>query len=339
VVGTPTYMSPEQAVGKPATALSDQYSIGAILYRCVTGRVPHGVLPRPRTDRADIPEELEGIVLRAMDARPEGRFPSVFDLGRALEPFASPAGRAKWKGYYTTPPIPLRPAFTGPIPFTASPKQDPAATAVLAYDFRAHERTTRVDQGAPLEGTTTTIDPQGPSTVGAESRTRIDIIADEVSVVSDRSDAAARPEAPLSSISVGAKRALATQRVLVAGALALAMVIVGATWGVRAWRSRSVMRAPAPPAWTEAPSAREPEKQIVPATVAPSARSAAAPSPASENSSTPKHRESPEPGQPARASEDAGPATGQAAPPRKHRKRRNSTVQYTKDGVPLLPPE
>ena len=180
IVGTPSYMSPEQALGKPANELSDQYSVGALLYRCLTGRPPQGVLPRPREDRPEIPEGLEQAVLRAMDARPEVRFPTVYDFGRALEPFASPMGRGRWKPYYTTPPVAVRAAvFAGPIGAVQVPSQnrplaDTSTTSVKPYDFKAHDRTTRVDQDNVREATTTTTDPQGPSTVGSVSPTTVD---------------------------------------------------------------------------------------------------------------------------------------------------------------------
>ena len=57
IVGTPTYMSPEQAAGRPANELSDQYSIAALLYRCLTGRPPQGVLARLCDERPEILEE------------------------------------------------------------------------------------------------------------------------------------------------------------------------------------------------------------------------------------------------------------------------------------------
>jgi serine/threonine-protein kinase len=338
VVGTPTYMSPEQALGKPATALSDQYSIGAMLYRCLTGRVPHGVLPSPRKDRSDISETLEATILRAMDARPESRFPSVFDLGRALEPFASAAGRAKWKGYYTTPPIPLRPAYTGPIQSPAAPGGDASPTAVKPYDFREHERTTRLNRDGSVEGTTTTVDPQGPSTVGAGPPTAIENAGRQGALVSLPSAQPRRPpEEPSASSARG--RSAVSQQALVAGAVALAVVIVGATLGVRAVRSRSGVRSPAPPTWTQAAPSRGPDQQV-----APSVAAAPPPGPVAP-SAPPEHPSRPTGGSPEKAAsaglgEDAPPGSGAPAPIRKHRKHgRSSPVQYTKDGVPLLSPE
>lgn len=117
LLGTPTYMAPEQTKGKAADARSDQYAIGVLLYHCLTGRPPYehpkgadvlavlaavqeGGFPRPRDLKPDIPEELEEIVLKAMSRDPNGRFPSVAALAQALDPFAPARVRDRWRRYF-----------------------------------------------------------------------------------------------------------------------------------------------------------------------------------------------------------------------------------------------
>jgi WD40 repeat protein/tRNA A-37 threonylcarbamoyl transferase component Bud32 len=100
-VGTPAYMSPEQAEGRldllgPA---SDIYSLGATLYCLLTGRPPvddreiaavlrkvqRGDFPPPRHVDRGVPPALEAIVLKAMELQPVDRYPSAKALGEEVE--------------------------------------------------------------------------------------------------------------------------------------------------------------------------------------------------------------------------------------------------------------
>lgn len=99
VMGTPDYMAPEQLGERPEPSpLSDQYSAGLILYRLLCGRLPfddqdtmaliyatvHEQPPPPRQFRADLPEEIEAIVLRTLCKDPAGRFADIDALRQAL---------------------------------------------------------------------------------------------------------------------------------------------------------------------------------------------------------------------------------------------------------------
>ena len=98
IMGTPMYMSPEQARGERVDHRTDIYGVGCILYRALTGSVPFdrddpnalilAVLSdeptRLRSLRKDIPESLELVVQRAMAKEPKDRFQSVDDLDAAL---------------------------------------------------------------------------------------------------------------------------------------------------------------------------------------------------------------------------------------------------------------
>ncbi len=111
VVGTCAYMSPEQALSsKGAMEHSDQYALGAILYECVTGKLPfegetpyavtHAVLNAPLAPpsarNAALPPDLDAVVLRAMARDPEARFESIEELGEALLPFAARDIEQRW---------------------------------------------------------------------------------------------------------------------------------------------------------------------------------------------------------------------------------------------------
>ena len=108
VLGTPYYMSPEQARGElEITPAADLYAIGVILYEMLIGAVPihadnynqlmyrvmMGEYPRPRERRADLPERLEQLILQAMSIEPEHRPRSASDLEQALAPFCKPSFR------------------------------------------------------------------------------------------------------------------------------------------------------------------------------------------------------------------------------------------------------
>jgi dienelactone hydrolase len=99
LIGTVAYMSPEQARGEPATAASDIWSVGVLLYEMLTGRRPFagnnmlGLLSAIRDQepeaivklRPDVPRQLAEIVETALAKKPSGRQSSMSELRRRLE--------------------------------------------------------------------------------------------------------------------------------------------------------------------------------------------------------------------------------------------------------------
>jgi len=98
VIGTPRYMSPEQHSGNELTPATDVYSLGVILYEMLTGMVPFsGSTPAeiaqkhvndtphsPREVVAAIPEDVERIVLHALEKQPSDRPPNAAEFRRDL---------------------------------------------------------------------------------------------------------------------------------------------------------------------------------------------------------------------------------------------------------------
>jgi serine/threonine-protein kinase len=98
-VGTPHYMSPEQALGGSLDGRSDQYSLACVLYECLIGQTPfdgpspmavlarHAMeqVPSLQLVRNTIPDSVEDVVFRAMEKTPADRYPSMKEFAEALE--------------------------------------------------------------------------------------------------------------------------------------------------------------------------------------------------------------------------------------------------------------
>jgi serine/threonine-protein kinase len=97
LMGTPMYMAPEQAAGKPANECSDVFSFGAVLYEMFAGRRAFDSLAavvRNNPTRLEAPTEVARIVMRCLAKSPAERFQSMADLKAALErASAKPAER------------------------------------------------------------------------------------------------------------------------------------------------------------------------------------------------------------------------------------------------------
>jgi serine/threonine protein kinase len=109
-IGTPHYMSPEQAAGdREIDGRSDIYSLGVVGYQMLAGELPFqaptvpGILIKQITEVApyigdivpECPADLAGCVMRSLEKEPEGRWPTADALRRALESRTAPAHRAR----------------------------------------------------------------------------------------------------------------------------------------------------------------------------------------------------------------------------------------------------
>jgi hypothetical protein len=162
LLGTPHYMSAEQAAGRPVDHRADLYAIGVILFECATGRKPfqaealfdllrmhvEAPPPSPRALRPDMPPELEHVILTALAKAPDQRFASAMAMSMALQhataqlppeqwrPLTPPAARPSggswaptppsgWSGPGSRPPTPQPPM---PLPLPQPPSLGNAST-------------------------------------------------------------------------------------------------------------------------------------------------------------------------------------------------------------------
>jgi serine/threonine-protein kinase len=154
LLGTPHYMSPEQANGRPVDARADIYAAGVILFECTTLQKPfvadslfellrkhvEAPPPSPRALRRDMPEGMEHVILAAMAKAPDQRFASAQAMSMALQHATAQLPPEAWTpiqparsptsgGWSPTPPASWAAQRT--MPATATP-----ATAMPATETR-----------------------------------------------------------------------------------------------------------------------------------------------------------------------------------------------------------
>ena len=148
VIGTPEYISPEQAQGLPIDGRADLYSLGVILYECFTGRPPFraesvrdtplGILirqasaqpPAPSTINPHVTPTQEAVLLRALAKHPEDRFPTGAALFEALREVL-PA-RDRHSTLLVLPIAPPQDAHIPPPPNVPLPDRTPDGTPLPA---------------------------------------------------------------------------------------------------------------------------------------------------------------------------------------------------------------
>ncbi len=135
LIGTPQYISPEQAKGEPVDPRSDIYSLGVVLFEMLTGRVPfsadtpysiihdhiYAPLPLPRSINPALAPEVERVLLKALAKEPAARFN---DASEFLTSFENALGLPALAT--TPPPVPV----PAQVASASSPRATPAPVPV-----------------------------------------------------------------------------------------------------------------------------------------------------------------------------------------------------------------
>jgi len=135
ILGTPAYMSPEQATGEEVDARTDLYSCGIVLYQLLTGELPFtanttrqmivnqvaSVPPPLKQKKPDLvlPDGLEALVMRALAKDRKNRFQTADEFKAALDPYADPSK--------------MKPVDTGTMP-SERPQNSAAALGQVSID-------------------------------------------------------------------------------------------------------------------------------------------------------------------------------------------------------------
>src|SRR3954452_2174652 len=143
VLGTPAYLSPEQALGLPATPASDRYSLAVLAYELLSGRRPFDAEgaaaqmrqhaeqrpPRPSSAAPELPTAVDAVLMRGLakdaTARPATATQFVDDLERALASEPAPAPAVE-----TTLAMPAPAPVPVPVPVPV-PEPEPVAEPVV----------------------------------------------------------------------------------------------------------------------------------------------------------------------------------------------------------------
>ncbi|NLU77985.1 serine/threonine protein kinase [Micromonospora sp. HNM0581] len=146
VLGTASYISPEQATGQVATPASDVYALGVVAYQCLAGRRPfegdnpldiamRHVRETPRPLPSDIPPQVRALVERALAKDPKDRWPSAATLSGAARQLKTGLSRQARAGGQAAP---ISAAPASPAPGRAQVPQPPRPVTAPHSPASAH---------------------------------------------------------------------------------------------------------------------------------------------------------------------------------------------------------
>jgi serine/threonine protein kinase len=158
ILGTPAYLSPEQATGFSLNHRSDLYSLGVVLYEMVTGHVPytaetpyavvykhvHDPLPSARKSNPKLSEALELVIRKSLSKNPDDRYQTADEFTRAIQQAIPESGASEQK---------LAPELAATVPPTPPAEQSPIfeLQAIPVQPDTSHEQP-RIERGSKPRG-------------------------------------------------------------------------------------------------------------------------------------------------------------------------------------------
>ncbi|MEU9384732.1 protein kinase [Streptomyces sp. NPDC048279] len=218
VVGTPQYLSPEQALGRGVDARSDLYSVGIMLFQLVTGRLPFDADSplaiayahvqeepvAPSSVNRALPPAVDALVARALKKNPNERFPTAESMrdeclrvAASLQPAAPsivpgipPTQSGSGVGSAVFPPVDQASAApAGPVrtPYQPTPHPNPYGTPspAPAYGYpqqAGYQTPAGYAQPAPTTPPPYDITPQSPSSGGGGGRGNRQVVIGSIAV-------------------------------------------------------------------------------------------------------------------------------------------------------------
>ncbi len=177
--GTAAYVAPEQIEGAEASAVSDIYSLGVVLYEMLTGQPPfrgatptsvlykhvHEPPPTLRSLAPDLPAKLEPIIKKALAKDPVDRYPTASALAAALTPIAERDRTTLWPPAARSTPLPTNAPRSTPVPgvpprATPIPGAPPRSTPIPSSAPRATPAPSAQSGGASLPPPTQLVTPK-----------------------------------------------------------------------------------------------------------------------------------------------------------------------------------